>query len=215
MMIYVVWRILASAVTAASRLRASRMGKYKPNHWKVSSLLFVWCPKLTLAPGWVSQPWTTTCDLFFTMGSEDPQASLIRALHAKRSVTVNFFRCVAFRGADLWSHCQSFDSQFHHWKSNLNFLILVAVAATTIFIWDYILSFRMEVELVWKSRWSFMKGLYFLQCYLPFIDTAFTVFCRQSGFFFLSPRFCFLFRRSNGGKFDEDCWNLYYLRGGS
>jgi len=30
----------------------------------------------------------------------------------------------------------------------------------------------MEVDLVWKSKWTFMKGLYFFQRYLPFIDTT-------------------------------------------
>ena len=48
------------------------------------------------------------------------------------------------------------------------------------FIWDYILTFRMEVDLVWKSKWNFMKGLYLFQCYLPFIDTIFLVLYRQS-----------------------------------
>ena len=48
------------------------------------------------------------------------------------------------------------------------------------FIWDYILTFRMEVDLVWKSKWNFMKGLYLFQRYLPFIDTIFLVLYRQS-----------------------------------
>jgi Family of unknown function (DUF6533) len=48
----------------------------------------------------------------------------------------------------------------------------VTVVASTMFIWDYILTFRMEVDLVWKSKWNFMKGLYLFQRYLPFIDTV-------------------------------------------
>jgi hypothetical protein len=36
------------------------------------------------------------------------------------------------------------------------------------FLWDYILTFEMEVDFVWKSKWNFMKGLYLFQRYLPF-----------------------------------------------
>jgi hypothetical protein len=70
------------------------------------------------------------------------------------------------------------------------------------FIWDYILTFRMEADLVWKSKWNFMKGLYLFQRYLPFIDTVWLVVYRQfdvSLIFFSS-----FFPRSNGGKFDRD-----------
>jgi hypothetical protein len=49
------------------------------------------------------------------------------------------------------------------------------------FIWDYILTFGMEVELVWKSEWNFMKGLYLFQRYLPFIDTVWLGSYRQTG----------------------------------
>jgi hypothetical protein len=68
------------------------------------------------------------------------------------------------------------------------------------FIWDYILTFRMEVDLVWKSKWNFMKGLYLFQRYLPFIDNVWLVIYRQSDIssIFLSS----FFLRSNGGKFD-------------
>jgi len=55
------------------------------------------------------------------------------------------------------------------------------VASSTIFIWDYILTFSMEVDLVWKSEWNFMKGLYLLQRYLPFIDTIWLVLYHQTG----------------------------------
>jgi len=41
--------------------------------------------------------------------------------------------------------------------------------ACTMFAWDYILTFGMEVDLVWKSKWNFMKGLYLFQRYLTFI----------------------------------------------
>jgi len=53
------------------------------------------------------------------------------------------------------------------------------VASSAVFIWDYILTFRMEVDLVWRSKWNLMKGLYLLQRYLPFIDTIWLVLYRQ------------------------------------
>jgi Family of unknown function (DUF6533) len=68
------------------------------------------------------------------------------------------------------------------------------------FIWDYILIFRMEVDLVWKSKLNFMKGLYLLQRYSPFIDTLGLVLYRQSSVSLIF--LCSFFLRSNGGKFD-------------
>ena len=48
------------------------------------------------------------------------------------------------------------------------------------FIWDYILTFGMEVDLVWRSKWNFVKGLYLLQRYLPFTDIMwFFVTCQS------------------------------------
>jgi hypothetical protein len=52
--------------------------------------------------------------------------------------------------------------------------------ALTMYLWDYILTFEMEVDLVWKSKWNFVKGLYFLQRYLPFVEIICLVFTRQS-----------------------------------
>jgi len=61
-------------------------------------------------------------------------------------------------------------------------LISTTVAASTMFIWDFILTFRMEVDLVWKSKWTLMKGLYLFQRYLPFIDTVgLVVYCQSDG----------------------------------
>jgi len=71
------------------------------------------------------------------------------------------------------------------------------VMTCTIFIWDYILTFRMEVELVWKSKWTFMKGLYFFQRYLPFIDTVFLL----------------LYSQTAEGLTKTTCRNLFYLCG--
>ena len=64
-------------------------------------------------------------------------------------------------------------------KNNSNLLILATVAASTLFIWDYILTFGMEVDLVWKSKWNFMKALYLFQRYSPFIDTVWLTLYRQ------------------------------------
>jgi len=47
------------------------------------------------------------------------------------------------------------------------------------FLWDYILTFEMEVDLVWKSKWNFMKGLYFFQRYSPFVGILCFAFLRQ------------------------------------
>ena len=48
--------------------------------------------------------------------------------------------------------------------------MLRAVMACTMFFWDLILTFGMEVDLVWKSKGNFMKWLYLFQCYWPFTD---------------------------------------------
>ena len=60
------------------------------------------------------------------------------------------------------------------------------------FIWDYILTFGMEVDLVWKSKWNFMKCLYLFQRYLPFIDNTWLTLYRQSNLFstFFPSFFC-------------------------
>jgi len=44
----------------------------------------------------------------------------------------------------------------------------------------------MEVDLVWNSKWNFMKGLYLFQRYLPLIDTVGLILYRQSD---ISPIF--------------------------
>ena len=49
------------------------------------------------------------------------------------------------------------------------------------FLWDYILTFEMEVNFVWKSKWNFMKGLYIFQRYLPFTEFILFVLSCQYG----------------------------------
>ena len=69
----------------------------------------------------------------------------------------------------------------------------------------------MEVDLVWKSKWSLMKGLYLFQRYSPFIDTVWLVLYRQPhASLFSFPDF--FFSRSNGGEFDEDWMSKYIPR---
>lgn len=84
-------------------------------------------------------------------------------------------------------------------ENNRARLILATVASSTMFLWDYILTFRMEVELVWASKWNFMKGLYLLQRYLPFFDTVFLVLYRQ--FRYLIYLLVLILGRSNWVKF--------------
>ena len=88
--------------------------------------------------------------------------------------------------------------------------------ACAMFLWDYILTFEMEVDLVWKSKWNFMKGLYLFQRYLPFIEPIFLFHCQSDMF----PIFlCSSFHRSNGSIFDGDwmseiillCWRFVKL----
>ena len=94
------------------------------------------------------------------------------------TVMVNFLPVCNSGFCSKWFH-QNFNSQFRHWRSNGAFLILATVMASTIYFWDYILMFSMEVDLVWKSKWNFMKGLYLFQRYLPFIDITIDLYCRS------------------------------------
>ncbi|KAF8166951.1 hypothetical protein BJ912DRAFT_913505 [Pholiota molesta] len=53
------------------------------------------------------------------------------------------------------------------------------VAACTFFVWDYILTLPLELDLVWRARWNPMKVVYIVQRYLPFVDTVGLVFYHQ------------------------------------
>ncbi|PPR06759.1 hypothetical protein CVT24_013066 [Panaeolus cyanescens] len=46
------------------------------------------------------------------------------------------------------------------------------VAAVVVFLWDYFLTFSAEVDLVWNSKWNFMKVLFLVQRYMPFADSV-------------------------------------------
>ena len=73
------------------------------------------------------------------------------------------------------------------------------VVACVLFLWDYILTFRMEVDLVWKSKWNFMKGLYLFQRYLPFTDITCAFLTSQSDVVSHLPVLKKIYR-SNGGN---------------
>ncbi|KAJ3510645.1 hypothetical protein NLJ89_g4555 [Agrocybe chaxingu] len=45
-----------------------------------------------------------------------------------------------------------------------------AVAATVIFLWDYLLTVGMEVEHIWPGRWTVVKVIFLIQRYVPFFD---------------------------------------------
>lgn len=47
------------------------------------------------------------------------------------------------------------------------------VAACVLFVWDYILTFGLEVQYIWKSRWTVVKVVYLIQRYLPFVDSCY------------------------------------------
>lgn len=55
------------------------------------------------------------------------------------------------------------------------------VASMAIYFWDFFLTIGMEVDLIWKSKWSFMKGLYLFQRYLPFINSIPRILYYQIG----------------------------------
>ena len=80
---------------------------------------------------------------------------------------------------------------------------LATVVACMIFLWDYIITLGMEVDLVWKSKWNSMKGLYLFQRYLPFTDIMLVLVTGQCDVvsYLLMPNF---FYRSNGGNSEGD-----------
>ncbi|KAF5321137.1 hypothetical protein D9619_001688 [Psilocybe cf. subviscida] len=55
----------------------------------------------------------------------------------------------------------------------------VDVAACTLFVWDYIITFDLEVQYIWKSRWTTVKMVYLIQRYLPFFDSCYLELYRQ------------------------------------
>jgi len=111
-------------------------------------------------------------------------AEIISLLNIIRFVTVSFLlACCVFKEVIPAATASASMVRFCHCKNTSNLLIFATVAAFTMFVWDYILTFRMEVDLVWKSKWTFMKGLFLFQRYLPFIDTVWLILYRQPNTF--------------------------------
>ncbi|KIM49933.1 hypothetical protein M413DRAFT_22042 [Hebeloma cylindrosporum] len=69
--------------------------------------------------------------------------------------------------------------------------------ACTIFLWDTILTFAMEVDLIWKSNWNLMKALYLFQRYFPLTDIIWLVFSRLMGQILL----------------ENGCRDIFYFKG--
>jgi len=120
-----------------------------------------------------------------------------------------------FRTTDVVTFTERFRSVMPLKKKNSGLSDLATVAAYAMFIWDYILTFRMEVDLVWESKWAFTKGLYFFQRYLPFIDTIWLSFyCQFDDFSTILPDYFFAVQMGEGLT-ETACRNLYYATGGS
>jgi len=72
------------------------------------------------------------------------------------------------------------------------------------FFWDYILTFEMEVYFIWKSKWNFMKGLYFFQRYLPFTQLIWLALPYGQSDVFSTFSCSILFNRKHDGQSDGD-----------
>ena len=72
----------------------------------------------------------------------------------------------------------------------------------------------MEVDLVWKSKWGFVKALYFLQRYLPFIDTAWLTLYGQFGTFLIFLRSSFS-AQTKAGLTKTACQKIHPSSAGS
>ncbi|KJA14982.1 hypothetical protein HYPSUDRAFT_149695, partial [Hypholoma sublateritium FD-334 SS-4] len=71
------------------------------------------------------------------------------------------------------------------------------VAASTLFIWDFILTLPLEIDLVWHRKWNALKIIYLIQRYLPFFDTVGLV----------------LYHQLSVSLVDFQCRNLYIASG--
>ncbi|KAJ7584803.1 hypothetical protein C8J56DRAFT_949074 [Mycena floridula] len=55
-----------------------------------------------------------------------------------------------------------------HHKQIISYVDVIGCA---VFLYDYTLTLEREISLIWGSEWTFMRVLYTLQRYLPFVDT--------------------------------------------
>jgi len=83
--------------------------------------------------------------------------------------------------------------------------------ACMVFLWDFTLTFGMEVDLVWKSKWNFMKGLYLFQRYLPFTEAIWLPLYRKSDVFPIFLTFIFFLGQILR---ETGCQAVFYANGG-
>lgn len=122
-----------------------------------------------------SPPCFLCCSLYDPDSNSAYQCSLCRA----NRVGTRSFELMATVNAILNAYFDSiylvsFASLQH---ITLSVLTSFAVAGATLFIYDYLLTVNLEIELVWRSRWTATKCLYFIQRYLPFVGSVFLVLC--------------------------------------
>lgn len=48
-------------------------------------------------------------------------------------------------------------------------------AALAILVWDYLLTFQSEIDLIWRSHWSIVKILFLLTRYMPAVDVTLVI----------------------------------------
>ncbi|EDR01502.1 uncharacterized protein LACBIDRAFT_333151 [Laccaria bicolor S238N-H82] len=82
------------------------------------------------------------------------------------------------------------------------------VAGAAMFLYDYFLTVGMEVDLVWSSKWGFMKVLYILQRYLPFVDAAILCFLHQFSTT-ISPSTCSVVEKLRGLILTLRAWAVW------
>ncbi|KIJ93494.1 hypothetical protein K443DRAFT_645449 [Laccaria amethystina LaAM-08-1] len=83
-----------------------------------------------------------------------------------------------------------------------------AVAGAAMFLYDYFLTVGMEVDLVWSSKWGFMKVLYVLQRYLPFVDAVILCFLHQLSRT-ISPSSCSVVEKLRGLILTLRAWAVW------
>lgn len=66
--------------------------------------------------------------------------------------------------------------------SRVNTLPRNTVAALALLVWDYFITLKSEVSLVWPSKWGAVKFLFFLTRYLAFVDVSCILYMRLKPF---------------------------------
>ncbi|KAF8582171.1 hypothetical protein K439DRAFT_1661960 [Ramaria rubella] len=74
----------------------------------------------------------------------------------------------------------------------------ISVASIIILIYDYLLTVKMEVELVWGTPWNVGKVLYLLTRYCVFVDSMMLAFFHFASGENVSPRTCSLVYQISG-----------------